>query len=356
MTKADLVEQVTASIARTAGPMISKKDCARVVDAFLEAVKDALKQQHNIEVRGFGTFKIRRRKTRMARNPRTGDPVEVAARPVPVFKPSKELRALVADEGEPAGESAAGHVAGRGTGVHPSEAAPGARSRAASFHVSPSSRLRAVSPIRVAGIASSHACRHDPDRHVRVLLFASYAERLGLADDSSRPAARRDGGATRWITCGRCPAATQIPPRPLCAVNLAHAGPRHAGWPRATSWRSCRRWREAEAVAFLTARSPIDLAALARRVESPAHGGIAVLRRTVRDHHDGRAVIALEYSAYGADGRGGVRPDRGGGRGAVAGAGRAGAPGRTAGDRRHRGGDRRRPARTATRRSPPAAT
>ena len=59
MTKADLVEQVTASIARTAGPMISKKDCARVVDAFLEAVKEALKQQHNIEVRGFGTFKIR---------------------------------------------------------------------------------------------------------------------------------------------------------------------------------------------------------------------------------------------------------------------------------------------------------
>ena len=102
MTKADLVEQVTASIARTAGPMISKKDCARVVDAFLDAVKDALKSQHNIEVRGFGTFKIRRRKTRMARNPRTGDPVEVAARPVPVFKPSKELRALVADAEEQA--------------------------------------------------------------------------------------------------------------------------------------------------------------------------------------------------------------------------------------------------------------
>ena len=102
MTKADLVERVTESIARTAGPMISKKDCARVVDAFLDAVKEALKNQHNIEVRGFGTFKIRRRKTRMARNPRTGDPVEVAARPVPVFKPSKELRALVADEPMPA--------------------------------------------------------------------------------------------------------------------------------------------------------------------------------------------------------------------------------------------------------------
>ncbi|MGA1361031.1 MAG: HU family DNA-binding protein, partial [Gemmatimonadaceae bacterium] len=97
MTKADLVEQVTDAIARTSGPMISKKDCARVVDAFLDAIKDALKEQRNIEVRGFGTFKIRNRKTRMARNPRTGEPVEVSARPVPVFKPSKELRALVAD-------------------------------------------------------------------------------------------------------------------------------------------------------------------------------------------------------------------------------------------------------------------
>ncbi len=97
MTKADLVERVTAQISRTAGPTISKKDCARVVDAFLDAIKDALQQQKNIEVRGFGTFKIRQRKTRMARNPRTGDPVEVSARPVPVFKPSKELRQMVAE-------------------------------------------------------------------------------------------------------------------------------------------------------------------------------------------------------------------------------------------------------------------
>ena len=83
MTKADLVERVTAQISRTAGPMISKKDCARVVDSFLDAIKDALQEQKNIEVRGFGTFKIRHRKTRMARNPRTGSPVEVSARPVP---------------------------------------------------------------------------------------------------------------------------------------------------------------------------------------------------------------------------------------------------------------------------------
>ena len=104
MTKADLVEKVTAAIARTAGPMISKKDCARVVDAFLDAVRQSLADQQNIEIRGFGTFKIRQRKTRMARNPRTGEPVEVAARPVPVFKPSKELRTLVAGPEEEAPE------------------------------------------------------------------------------------------------------------------------------------------------------------------------------------------------------------------------------------------------------------
>src|SRR5439155_22307752 len=97
MTKADLVEKVTAQIARTAGPLISKKDCARVVDSFLDAVKAALAEQHNIEIRGFGTFKIRQRKTRMAPNPRTGAPAELAACPVPVFNPRKDVLAMVAE-------------------------------------------------------------------------------------------------------------------------------------------------------------------------------------------------------------------------------------------------------------------
>src|SRR5947208_13616499 len=94
MTKADLVERVTAQISRTAGPMISKKDCARVVDSFLDAIKEALQEQKNIEVRGFGTFKIRHRKTRIATNPRTGSPVEESPSPGPVFKRSKILCAL----------------------------------------------------------------------------------------------------------------------------------------------------------------------------------------------------------------------------------------------------------------------
>ncbi len=94
MTKADLVEQVSEAI----GPGITKKDCALVVDGFLNAVKHSLARGEGIEIRGFGTFKVRKRKARMARNPRTGEPVEVPARLVPVFKPSKILRSRVEEQ------------------------------------------------------------------------------------------------------------------------------------------------------------------------------------------------------------------------------------------------------------------
>jgi integration host factor subunit beta len=94
MTKADLVEQVAEAI----GPGITKKDCALVVDGLLNAIKEALTEHQPIEIRGFGTFKVRERKSRMARNPRTGDRVHVPSRTVPVFKPSKEMRAQVAGE------------------------------------------------------------------------------------------------------------------------------------------------------------------------------------------------------------------------------------------------------------------
>ena len=92
MTKADLVDQVATATGLT------KKDTAVVVDGFLEAVKQALAQEKNIEIRGFGSFKVKRRKSRKARNPRTGDPVHVPARLVPTFKPSKELKEMVTTE------------------------------------------------------------------------------------------------------------------------------------------------------------------------------------------------------------------------------------------------------------------
>ena len=91
MTKADLVDQVADAM----GPPVTKRDCSLMIDAFLGAVKEALAQGHGIELRGFGTFKVRRRKARKARNPRTGESVEVPARDVPVFQPSRHLRGLV---------------------------------------------------------------------------------------------------------------------------------------------------------------------------------------------------------------------------------------------------------------------
>jgi integration host factor subunit beta len=75
MTKADLVEQVAEGI----GPGITKKDCALVVDGLLNAIKAALADHENIEIRGFGTFKVRERRSRVARNPRTREQVEEAA-------------------------------------------------------------------------------------------------------------------------------------------------------------------------------------------------------------------------------------------------------------------------------------
>jgi nucleoid DNA-binding protein len=89
MTKADLVERVAGKTG------LSKSDIAVVVDAFLDAVKHTLEGGHNIEIRGFGTFKVKERKARKARNPRTGEEVPVANRMVPVFKPSNEFKGMI---------------------------------------------------------------------------------------------------------------------------------------------------------------------------------------------------------------------------------------------------------------------
>ncbi|MBI3871821.1 MAG: integration host factor subunit beta [candidate division Zixibacteria bacterium] len=89
MTKADLVEICAEKTGLT------RTDVAVTVDALLDAVKLALEQGKNIEIRGFGTFKVKTRKARKARNPRTGEEVPVPDRKVPVFKPSNEFKGLI---------------------------------------------------------------------------------------------------------------------------------------------------------------------------------------------------------------------------------------------------------------------
>ena len=89
MTKADLVDKVTSL------GDLTRRDGEVIVDTMFEAVIEALKSGDKIEVRGFGSFRTRQRKARTGRNPKTGSKVEVPAKRVPFFKPSKELRDTV---------------------------------------------------------------------------------------------------------------------------------------------------------------------------------------------------------------------------------------------------------------------
>ncbi len=91
MTKADLVKIISENTG------IIRKDVAVVVDALLQSIKDSLSEGHHIEVRGFGTFKLKTRKPRVGRNPKTDEKVPVPARTVPTFKFSREFKASVVD-------------------------------------------------------------------------------------------------------------------------------------------------------------------------------------------------------------------------------------------------------------------
>ena len=88
MTKAEIVEQISEKLGMT------KKDIARVVDLFFEIVKQGMKKDEHIELRGFGTFEVKTREEREARNPKTGESVVVPKRRVPYFRPGKELKAI----------------------------------------------------------------------------------------------------------------------------------------------------------------------------------------------------------------------------------------------------------------------
>jgi integration host factor subunit alpha len=88
LTKADIVEEINERLGLT------KKDIAQVVDLFFEIIKEGLRNDEHIELRGFGTFEVKTREEREARNPKTGDSVKVPKRKVPYFRPGKDLKAI----------------------------------------------------------------------------------------------------------------------------------------------------------------------------------------------------------------------------------------------------------------------
>ncbi|MEA1996544.1 MAG: HU family DNA-binding protein [Gemmatimonadota bacterium] len=85
MTKADVVELIAEKTGFTI------KDVKVVVEHFIDEVKECLVDDKHLEIRGFGTFKVKNHKSRKARNPRTNQEVSVPARKKAVFKVSKEL-------------------------------------------------------------------------------------------------------------------------------------------------------------------------------------------------------------------------------------------------------------------------
>ena len=95
MTKAALVEEV----ARVAD--LTKKHSEVIVDTVFRSIIAALHRGEKIELRGFGSFRLRRREPRKGRNPKTGERVDVPSKQVPYFKPGKELKELINREPEP---------------------------------------------------------------------------------------------------------------------------------------------------------------------------------------------------------------------------------------------------------------
>ena len=96
MTKAALVEEV----ARVAD--LTKKHSEVIVETVFRSIIEALHRGEKIELRGFGSFRLRRRERRKGRNPKTGDRVDVPSKRVPYFKPGKELKELINRESESA--------------------------------------------------------------------------------------------------------------------------------------------------------------------------------------------------------------------------------------------------------------
>jgi integration host factor subunit beta len=129
VTKKEIVKQISDKLELT---QLKVKD---IVQMTFDAIVETLLSEGRIELRNFGVFEVKRRKARKARNPRTGDPVEVEPKNVVTFKPGKEMEEKVRKmtfvpqemdsdeddqdqetgaEGADAGELVGGNAAGRG--------------------------------------------------------------------------------------------------------------------------------------------------------------------------------------------------------------------------------------------------
>ena len=94
MTKDELVEMISEQTG------VSKKDTGMIVNQIMENISKAMVSGDKVELRGFGSFKVKTRRARQARNPRTGASVQVPAKRVPFFKSSNELKGRLNKDAE----------------------------------------------------------------------------------------------------------------------------------------------------------------------------------------------------------------------------------------------------------------
>ena len=90
MTKSELIEKIAGK-----NPHLMVKDVERIVSVILDKITSSLAQGDRVEFRGFGSFSVRKRSARMAKNPRTGEAVKVEERCIPHFKTGKQLHDLL---------------------------------------------------------------------------------------------------------------------------------------------------------------------------------------------------------------------------------------------------------------------
>jgi len=86
MVKVDLIAKLAESMD------ISRKDSQIVVDTLFDSIRKALIDGDKVELRGFGSFRVKEKKAREGRNPKTGDKVSVPSKRIPYFKPGKNLK------------------------------------------------------------------------------------------------------------------------------------------------------------------------------------------------------------------------------------------------------------------------
>ena len=95
MTKAELVDQVATTV------QLPKHQIDTMITRFLQGIMDALQAGDNVELRGFGNFRLRHRQAREGRNPRTGDTLQIPAKAIPSFAAGKTFQEMVQTSAAP---------------------------------------------------------------------------------------------------------------------------------------------------------------------------------------------------------------------------------------------------------------